>query len=330
VLTLGGMAASVKLWRPGPDGSLVAEELWHATFGPRSSRMRDVEIAPLWGERPAPGGLVGDVLVVGTHDEGVVAALSPGPDGHWAVTVLDRAPATVIHEIEVGDLDGDGALEVYATPSAPNALMAGAEQHGRIVRYEPASGEGRILVADLAPRHAKEILVDDVDGDGRDELYAVVEARTRGVGDAVTIAEPVEIRRYDEDTLGRGVVIATLPDRMARFLTAGDLDGDGHRELVAAASTSGLWRLTPAADPRGPWTLSSLDAASSGFEHAAVLADLDGDGVDELYVANDAVGELRRYVWHAGRAVAEVIATVAAGSVITWSLMPFPADALTR
>jgi hypothetical protein len=36
---------------------------------------------------------------------------------------------------------------------------------------------------------------------------------------------------------------------------------------------------------------------SSGFEHAAVLADLDEDRRDELYVASDDQHEVRRYVW---------------------------------
>lgn len=326
ILTLGGTAASVKIWRPDRSGTLVAEEIWHAQFGERSSRMRDAEVAPLWGAAPAPGGIVGDVIVVGTHDEGVVAALSPSTATGWTVTILDRQPATILHEIEVGDLDGDGVLEVYATPSSPNALMPGAEQHGQIVRYVPAAGIGRTVVADLTPRHAKEILVADVDGDGRDELYAAVEALTRGVGDATEIVAPVEIRRFDGGTPGPGVVIATIPDRQTRFLTAGDLDGDGHRELVAAAMTSGLWRLTPGSDPRGEWSIESLDGDSGGFEHAALLTDLDGDAVDELYVASDDAGELRRYVWRDGRAVREVIASVPPGSTITWSIAPYPVE----
>ncbi len=335
ILTLGGMEAVVKLWRADASGAWRAEEVWRARFGPRSSRMRDAELGLLFGDAPAPGGLVGEVLVIGTHDEGVVALASPRPaapagPGGFEITELDRRADTLVHEIELGDLDGDGALEVYAAVSPPNALIAGVEQPGEIVRYVPGAGVGRTLVADLGHRHAKEILVDDVDGDGRDELYVVVEALTRGTADATSIVEPVEIRRYDEDTLGQGVRIATIPDRFTRFLVAGDLDGDARRELVAAAFSTGLWRLVPGREPRAEWSIERLDGDSSGFEHAALLADLDGDEVDELYVADDPSGELRRYTWEGDRAVREVIRSVPAGSAITWSLAPCPRAVLER
>ncbi len=46
----------------------------------------------------------------------------------------------------------------------------------------------------------------------------------------------------------RGVVVVTLDDPMCRFLTAGDVDGDGKRSWSIAAKDSGLWLLRPGAD----------------------------------------------------------------------------------
>ena len=136
-------------------------------------------------------------------------------------------------------------IEIYATPSEPNRLD-GSVQSGHVTRYVPAEKEGRSVVADLGNRHAKEILVGDIDGDGRDELYVSVEASTSGSGAATRIVEPVEIRRYDADTDPKARnVIATLDDRLTRFLTAGDVDGDGKKEMVAAGFKSGLWLLRP-------------------------------------------------------------------------------------
>jgi hypothetical protein len=319
ILTLGGTKASVKLWHPGPGG-FQAETLWTEDFGGKFSRMRDAEAADLYGDGRSD-------LAVATHDQGVVAVIRPREGGGWDVQKLDHHPDTFVHEIEIGDLDGDGVLEVYATPSEPNRLD-GTPQSGKVNRYVPAKGEGPVVVADLGDRHAKEILVGDVDGDGRDELYVSVEARTEGSGADLRIAEPVEIRRFDADTPPTGgAVIATLDDRLLRFLTAGDVDGDGQREMVAAAFKSGLWLLRPGADPKGPWTVSSIDRNSSGFEHAAILADLDGDGVDELYVASDDQGELRRYTWENGHFRKEVILRrPIPGSVFTWNIMPVPAE----
>lgn len=314
ILTLGGMDASVKLWRHSATG-WTSETLWTENFGGRFNRMRDAEIANLYGD--------GNALAIATHDQGIVATLR-WQNGAPTVTRLDERPNTFVHEIEIGDVNGDGQLEVYATPSEPNNLD-GAAQHGEVVRYVPAAGGQRTVVADLGNRHAKEIWVGDVDGDHRDELYVAVEALTSGTGAAMQITEPVEIRRYEADTApNAGVVIATLQDRLTRFLTVGDVDGDGRREMVAAGFSSGLWLLRPGTDPRSAWTIESLDRESSGFEHTSAFADLDGDGKDELYVAADDQGEVRRYVWVNGHANREVIHhREVPRSALTWNIVPF-------
>ncbi|HEX5661732.1 MAG TPA: VCBS repeat-containing protein [Polyangiales bacterium] len=305
IVTLGGMKAAIKSWSSKAEG-FQSSTLWTEDFGGKFSRMRDAEMGDIDGDGRVD-------IAVGTHDQGIVAYLKRvlTPDGKpsdkWDVVKLDKIPNTFIHEIELGDLDKDGALEIYATPSEPNKLDAG-EQSGQVVRYVPKLKQGRKVVADLGKRHAKEILVKDVDGDGTDELYVAVEALTKGDRDNVEIVEPVEIRRYDAKTAPTGgKVVARIQDRYCRFLTSGDIDGDGKKEMVAAAFRSGVWLLRPGADASQEWTIENIDTDSSGFEHAALLTDLDGDGTDELYVAADDQGELRRYVWKDGKPVRETI-----------------------
>lgn len=316
ILTLGGSGAYVKLWRR-EKGKLKPRTLWHAEFGGKFNRMRDAEVADLYGDgTPA--------IAIATHDQGVVSVLRQ-QGNKWKVEQIDAKKDTFVHEIEIGDLDKDGVLEVYATPSEPNKLDADA-QRGEVVRYVPKKGQGPTIVADLGKRHAKEIYVGDVDGDGTDELYVAVEALTRGRGAGVELVEPVEIRRYDAGTPPDAkVIIATIPDRLCRFLTAGDVDGDGKKEIVAASFSKGLWLLRPGKDPKSEWGVESIDRDSGGFEHAALLTDLDGDGTDELYVAADVQGELRRYVWVRGRPKREVILKRDIPmSRMTWNLMPTP------
>jgi len=306
ILTAGGSGASLKFLQAGEE----PEILWEADFGGKFSRMRDVEIADIFGDGS-------QALAVATHDQGIVAVVKPSGDG-WEVVEIDSEPNTFVHEIEVGDLNGDGVLEIYATPSLPNKLD-GSSQPGWVVRYVPATGEGRVDVADLGDRHAKEILVEDVDGDGTDELYVAIEAVAGG---------RVEIRRYDAGTdPSEGALVASLEDKLCRFLTAGDVDGDGKKEMVAAAHKSGLWLLEPGDDPRGPWSITSIDRNSGGFEHAAILTDLDDDGVDELYVANDNAGEINCYRWKDGSPVKETLYTHPEGlSGFTWNIMPVPVE----
>lgn len=320
VLTLGGSGAYVKLWRRS-KGKLRPSTLWHAEFGGKFDRMRDAEIADLYGDgTPA--------IAVATHDQGVVAVLRQH-EGQWKVERIDEKKDTFVHEIEIGDLDEDGVLEVYATPSEPNKLDAEA-QHGEVVRYVPKKGEGPTIVADLGKRHAKEIYVGDVDGDGTDELYVAVEALTKGRGASLEIVEPVEIRRYDAGTAPTAkVIIATIPDRLCRFLTVGDVDGDGKKEMVIASFSKGLWLARPGKNAKSEWGIESIDRDSGGFEHAALLTDLDGDGTDELYVAADTQGELRRYVWSGGRPKREVILKRDIPmSRMTWNITPIPLTTL--
>jgi hypothetical protein len=321
LLTAGGTEAAMKLW-DASGGNLTATTLWKKDFGGKFSRMRDVEVGDLFGDGKVS-------MAVATHDQGVVATLRPDGAGGFTVAELDRQPDIFVHEIEIGDVNGDGVLEVYATPSEPNRLD-GTPQSGAVVRYVPAKGEGRVVVADLGDRHAKEIFVDDVDGDGTDELYVVVEGTTdKQTG---TLEHGVEIRRYDADTDPKGgVVIGEIRDRLCRFLTAGDIDGDGKKELVAAAFQSGLWLLRPGADPKQKWKMSSIDRQSGGFEHAAILADLDGDGSDELYVASDKHSEVRRYAWDGKKLARQVIyKRKGGGGAFTWNVMPVPVSLVPK
>ena len=320
LLTLGGTRALLKTWEL-TDAGLIGTVLWEKDFGGKFSRMRDAEIADWKGDGTAS-------VVVATHDKGVVAVIHPTGDG-FEVEQLDEKENTFVHEIEVGDLNGDGVIEIYATPSEPNRLD-GRPQKGEVVRYLP--GGERSVVADLGNRHAKEILVADIDGDGIEELYVSVEGEIEGEGGAKRIKSPVSIRRYLADTpADQGEEIAVIQDSLSRFLTVGDIDGDGKNEMIAAAFSSGLWLLRPGDDPNAKWKAELIDRDSAGFEHAAILTDLDGDGVVELYVASDRHKEVRRYVWDGRRMKREVIYKRPDDRpIFTWNLMPVPMELIPR
>ena len=62
-------------------------------------------------------------------------------------------------------------------------------------------------------------------------LYVAIEAVAGG---------RVEIKRYDADTdPAEGVLVASLEDKLCRFLTTGDVDGD-------------IWTVTGVSEPRRP------------------------------------------------------------------------------
>lgn len=314
LLTGGGTRALLKLWKK-EAGKLVGRTIWEKDFGGKFSRMRDIEVGDVDGDGAR-------VIAVATHDQGVVAVVRPRDDAYQA-SELDQEKDTFVHEVELGDVDGDGTLEVYATPSEPNRLD-GSAQEGHVVRYVPKTGEGRKIVADLGSRHAKEILVEDLDGNGKDELYVLVEGQKNPSDDG--LLHKTGIWRYEADTPpDEGIPIAEFDDRLGRFLTSGDLDGDGRMELVAALYAKGVWWLEPGDDPTKPWVKRVVDRDSKSFEHAALVTDLDGDGKQELYVANDEGRSIRRFVWNGRRLAKEEIYRREDGrSILTWNIMRIP------
>lgn len=306
ILTIGGNEALLKLWNKNGD-KWQSETLWHPTFGGKHNRLRDFELADFDGDGK-------EELAIATHDQGVVAVVWQR-ENKWEPMEIDRQADTFVHEIEIGDLDKNGKLEIYATPSKPNTV-SGKDQGGKVLRYE-WNGEtfSKSEVVSLETRHMKEILVTDLDMDGTQELYVVLEAEV----DGLTVKQPVEIQRFDlVDGKFVSQKVATLNDRFCRFLVAGDIDQDGKQELVAAAFSSGVWVIEP--DGKG-YTSTCIDSKSGGFEHAAYIADLDGDGNSELYVADDRSGAVNQYLYVDGKFEPKTInRRVVASQAMVWNI----------
>jgi hypothetical protein len=260
-------------------------------------------------------------LVMASHDQGVVGVATLGADGKATVVELNRQPDTFVHEIEIGDIDGDGKNEFFATPSGRNQ-SSGKSQPGQVVMFKwDGTTYQKTVVDDFGGSHAKEILAVDLDGKGKSDLFAVVEAETELVGGQARVVKPVEIRHYklEKDGTFTHTIAATIDDKQTRFLVPGDFDGDGQLELVAAAMKTGIWVLERNKD--GTWASTNIETNSSGFEHAAFGADLDGDKKLELYVASDEQHELRSYVYDAATKtyVKTVLGTIP-DNTITWNI----------
>lgn len=304
ILTIGGNKALLRTWRFA-NGAWTSETHWNPVFGGKHNRLRDVEQGDVDGDGKVE-------LVIATHDQGVIAIVHP--DEQWRVEEVDKAPNTFVHEIEIGDVDGDGAPEFFATPSHPNKLDQ--EQPGEVTMFRRENGRWVESVVDApGDTHAKEILAADVDGDGTAELYVVWEG---AVAQGGALVRPVTIKAYRwKDGKPESSVVATVPDRQMRSIAAGDVNGDGKIDLVAGALATGIYLFEQQGD--GTWKSTVIDKASSGYEHPVYLADLDGDGTAEIYVASEDQGELRRYRFENGAFVKTVLLPLSA-SDITWNV----------
>jgi hypothetical protein len=311
ILTIGAEGAKLKKWT-FEGGQWKDELLWENSWGGRFNRLRDLEIGDVDGDGK-------DELVIATHDAGVVAVIDVADDGQIHATEMDKRADTFVHEIEIGDIDGDGDLEFFATPSDRN--KAGHSQAGGITMYDwDGKKYVRSWVEEQKGTHAKEILAYDVTGDGKSELFGVLEA-VLDPNDKKKIVKPVEIRQYTQKSDGTFgyEVIATINDRQTRFLVPGDFDNDGKAELIAPALSTGVYHISPPESGKGPWKIDLIDGNSSGFEHAAHVADLDKDGNLELYVAADDQRELKRYTIENGKFKREVLGQLDP-SVLTWNI----------
>ncbi len=309
ILTIGAMAAALKTWM-FREKQWQQKTLWSPVFGGRWNRLRDMEIGDVNGDGKPE-------IVIATHDQGVVA-VAVKKNKEWQVEEIDREPGIFVHEVEIGDVDGDGKNEFFVTPSKPNKA-AGGPQPGNVVMYKwNGSRFDKTIVDTFEKTHAKEILAADISGKGLATLFSVVEAETKTDGGKTSRIEPVKIKQYSfKGGTISSTVIATLDDNQCRFLCAGDVDGDGKVELVASAMTSGIWLLKEKGD--GSWSVTQIDASSSGYEHATCLADIDGDHVMEIIVASDDQGELREYRWNGSSFTKTLIAPIPKGR-ITWNV----------
>jgi hypothetical protein len=287
ILTIGAEGARLVFWRGGPDG-WTPQVLYEDTFGGEFNRLRDMEIGDVTGDGR-------DEIVVATHDQGVILVFDRGGEGVTALEI-DRKPDTFVHEIELGDVDGDGVLEIFATPSARN-VAGDKEQPGDIVMFRYEEGEFRKTVIEhFTTRHVKEILWYEVDGADDPTLYAAVEGEAAMAGGAG--GEPSLLKVYHwRDGKFVGEDVTSLPGKLCRFLNGGDTDGDGVREIVASTAYNGIYKIWR---EEGEWRKKKIvpETVSSGFEHATVLFDLDGDGADEILVASDKQDQVNCFDWN--------------------------------
>jgi len=233
-------------------------------------------------------------LIVVNAENGVTSELDSyvywgGPEGLTGERT--ELPTAGAYDVALVDLTGNGLLDVifpsawvdHHNPGQPRLLHVYLQVKPR--RFVPASERyGLIGIAATA------VACEDLNGDGRPELvvcnyrreyeYDIDSFVYWGTADGFDTGSPLH-----------------LPSYYARQVLLGDLNGDGWKEIVFTGGDRIYiyWNTLGAFDPAN---VMVLEAEGSGTTFAkgairAEIADVDGDGRNELLVATLAGVEIR-------------------------------------
>lgn len=244
-----------QLYVIGPEGTLPG---W-PKFLDDGERYTGGTSYPVLGDIDADGQL--DVVVTANSGKVFAFGANAEPLPGWPQnvnTVEGVFPVLGVNSPTLGDLDGDGQLEVVVG-TLPSDYYYGGELlfawhgNGQLLdgfpytsAYPPATRSGGFGSAALA----------DIDGDGRVEAITAADSAVNGIQHALTA-----VQTDGSTAIGFPKLTAGANPYVGNTSAVADFDGDGQLELAFLDWTGSLylWDLTASATSARPWPMYQHD-----------------------------------------------------------------------
>lgn len=244
--------------------------------GPTQDRALDVAAADLDGD--------GDIdLVLAVHNEfesaGAVELLENLGGGVFAPaqplpSLLQ--PARIL--VRIGDIDGDGALDVVSTAASTSSLLprlrvSWGVGDGSFLPDVPIQIPGGLTPTQSYLPYIVDLEVGDLDGDGVDDIVVIQGSDLSPDGVTTLCRTPTDPRVFQD---------VTRPNQPSVIgdVVLGDLDGDGDLDAVTEGLLFENVFGACVLDPKG--SLPAPDFDTGPLNPALVIADVDGDGIGDV------------------------------------------------
>ncbi len=262
------LSTTTEVWvLPGNgDGTFGPEIVLNAGLGPSAVRAADLN-----------GDGAPEIVAANTQDDTISVFVNDGSGAFGAAVAYATGARPV--GVAIGDVDGDGTLDVVTANAWANSvsIFAGDGQG--------ALGAGVEAGAPGEPRSVETL---DLDGDGRTDI----------VGTSWATGRLFTLIQLEEGGFSIGEYRVS---RSPAQLVMADMNGDGVTDAVVPHAAGGTLGVFLRGDS-GSFLTRNEEFADGG---ALAHADVNGDGIAELAVADPDEGAVRLYNVHFGVTLSE-------------------------